>query len=76
METPENLGTRPNPPRKYDMKNPKDMKRWFREMEGYLKTEDFIHQGTDLDGRQFAMDGFRQLRVTMYKLYDLGSVEG
>ena len=35
-----------------------DTKRWFREMESYLKTEDFIHQGTDLEGRKFALDGF------------------
>lgn len=54
-------------PKKYDMNKEEDMKRWFREMEGYLKTEDFLNQGTDREGRVFAMDGFRQLRVLMYK---------
>ena len=54
-------------PKRYDMLKEEDMKRWFREMEGYLKTENFLDQGTDRDGRVFAMDGFRQLRVLMYK---------
>jgi hypothetical protein len=67
MMTEEELGKRPNPPRKYDMNNAEDVKRWFREMEGYLRTEDFLNQGTDRPGRVFAMDGFRQLRVIMYK---------
>ena len=51
------------------MKKEEDMKRWFREMEGYLKTENFLNQGTDREGRVYAMDGFRQLRVLMYKQY-------
>jgi len=56
-------------PKRYDMKKEEDMKRWFREMEGYLKTENFLNQGTDREGRVYAMDGFRQLRVLMYKQY-------
>jgi len=58
-------------PTKYDMTKPEEIKRWFKEMEGYLKTENFIKQGTDFDGRCFAMDGFRQLRVLMYKQIQL-----
>ena len=54
-------------PKRYDMTKEEDMKRWFREMEGYLKTEDFLNKGTDREGRVEAMDGFRQLRVLMYK---------
>ena len=67
MKTEEEIGKRPNPPRKYDMTNEDDIRRWFREMEGYLKTEGFLNQGTDRDGRVYAMDGFRQLRVIMFK---------
>lgn len=54
-------------PKKFDMGNPLDVKRWFLEMEGYLHACNFIHQGTDFEGRCFAMDGFRQLRVKMFK---------
>ncbi|MBD3248472.1 hypothetical protein GF336_00315 [Candidatus Woesearchaeota archaeon] len=59
-------------PKRYDMSEPEDIKRWFREMEGYLKCgsetkHDFLNQGTDFDGRCFAMDGFRQLRMIMFK---------
>lgn len=52
-------------PEKYNMTKEEDMKRWFREMEGYLKTEDFLNQGTDREGRVEAMDGFRQLRMAI-----------
>ena len=34
-------------------------------MEGYLKTEDFVHQGTDLSGRKYALDGFHVLKDTI-----------
>lgn len=54
-------------PKRYDMRDPEEIRRWFREMEGYLKTEDFIRQGTDREGRIFAMDGFRQLRMMIFK---------
>ena len=62
-------------PTKYDMKKEKDVRRWFREMEGYLKTEDFINRGTDREGRVFAMDGFRQLRVIMFKQLLLNGIQ-
>ena len=59
-------------PRKYDMEKIEDVRRWFTEMEGYLSCgretkNDFIHQGTDFEGRCFAIDGFRQLRMIIYK---------
>ena len=44
------------------MKNLEDTRRWFREMEGYFRTDNFTHQGTDVEGREFALDGFFQLR--------------
>jgi len=56
-------------PERYDMKKEADVRRWFREMEGYLKTEDFLNQGTDRQGRVEAMDGFRQLRVVCFKSF-------
>jgi len=49
-------------PQPYDMTNPDDVKRWFREMENYLKTSDFLHLGTDFEGRKYALEGFRDLR--------------
>ena len=52
-------------PKKYDMMSSKEIRRWFREMEGYLKTEDFVHQGTDAEGRKFALDGFQVLKDTI-----------
>jgi hypothetical protein len=62
-------------PKQYDIKNPCSMKRWFREMERYLKTSDFINTGTDRDGRCYAIDGFRQLRSMMYKEKGLSNYE-
>lgn len=48
-------------PSKYDMTKPDDIRRWFREMGGYLRN--FTEQGTDKEGRILALDGFRQLRM-------------
>jgi hypothetical protein len=48
-------------PRPYDMYKKEERLRWFREMYGYLKTEDFIHQGTDIEGRAFALVAFHKL---------------
>jgi len=47
-----------NPPRPYDMRRPEEVKRWFREMRGYLRTSRFLEYGTDFDGRRYAMKGF------------------
>lgn len=49
-------------PKKYDMEKLEDTKRWFREMEWYLETSNFVHQGTDFEGRKYALDGFYQLK--------------
>ena len=45
-------------PAPYDMSNPDDLERWFREMAGYLRVDKFLSQGTDTDGRRYALDGF------------------
>jgi len=49
-------------PEKYNMMQKPDRDRWFREMEGYFRTSNFRFQGTDIEGRQFALDGFEQLK--------------
>lgn len=49
-------------PEPYDMMCLDEIKRWFREMGGYLKTSDFLNDGTDKEGRKYAMDGFDMLR--------------
>jgi hypothetical protein len=49
-------------PEKYDMKKLDDTRRWFREMGGYLQTDNFLLQGTDKQGRKHAMEGFNQLK--------------
>jgi len=41
-------------PKKYDMKKEEDVRRWFKEMEGYLKLgsetkTDFIYQGPRIE---------------------------
>lgn len=57
------MGIEPEP---YDMTKKEDVERWFREMEGYFKTEcggyDFLHQGTDFEGRKYALKAFKQLK--------------
>jgi len=49
-------------PKKYDIHNFDEINRWFREMEGYLKTSDFVHQGTDLEGRKFGFEAFLEFK--------------
>lgn len=46
---------RENPPRAYDVNNPAELRRLFRECRGYLHTCHRQH-GTDWEGRKFAMD--------------------
>ena len=48
-------------PRVFDFSQPKELVRWFDEMEGYLITEKFTEQGTDEEGRAFAYDAFLSL---------------
>jgi len=57
-------------PTKYDMSKKADVKRWFVEMDGYLRcgeesNNDFIHHGTDFEGRKYALDGFKQFKKIM-----------
>jgi len=53
------------------MHNPADVDRWFREMDGYLRTSDFAKQGTDQTGREYALEGFASLREVL--VYDRAS---
>lgn len=48
-------------PKPYFMTNPEDLKRWFREMQGYLKTQNFGKEGTDREGRNYAWEALHQL---------------
>jgi hypothetical protein len=50
-------------PRAYDLADPAELKRLFRECRGYLHTCHHKH-GTDWDGRKFAMDALDQLLKT------------
>lgn len=59
-------------PEPYDMTKKEDVERWFREMDGYFRVTctdrldgqkyDFLHQGTDFEGRKFALEAFEQLK--------------
>lgn len=48
-------------PRAYDIDNPNDLARLFRECAGYLNTCKNSHHGTDFQGRQFAMTALSEL---------------
>lgn len=48
-------------PRKFNMGSMEEKKRWFREMKGYLKTQNFLKEGTDRKGREFAYKGLLDL---------------
>ena len=51
-------------PQRYDMKNPVDRERWYREMKGYLSLageDNFLIQGTDRTGRRFAWEAFIEI---------------
>ena len=48
-------------PRAYDIDNPNDVARLFRECAGYLRTCKRHHHGTDFEGRIFAIDALSQL---------------
>lgn len=52
-------------PKPFNMHNPADVDRWFREMDGYLRTSDFAKQGTDQTGREYALEGFASLREVL-----------
>jgi len=61
-------------PKKYDMSKMSDIKRWFKEMEGYLKEANggkgFVTDGTDIEGRKLALEGFFQLKEILINLGD------
>ena len=48
-----------NKPRPYDLSRPEEIARLFREVHGYLQTS--LHNGTDLDGRRYALDAMAVL---------------
>jgi len=52
-------------PKPFNMHNPADVDRWFREMGGYLRASGFANQGTDRDGRKYALEGFASLREVL-----------
>jgi len=49
-----------NLPRPYDINDPHEMFRLYRELYGYMKVS--LHDGTDLTGRRHALDALRDLR--------------
>lgn len=57
-----------NPPKPYNMKSQNDLRRWFREMKGYLRVSHFLDDGTDMPGRKFAMEGFDTLEKILVKI--------
>lgn len=49
----------------YDMTNPADRSRWYREMIGYLSLsgeDNFLVQGTDRSGRKYAFEAFQSIK--------------
>lgn len=48
-------------PLPYDLQNPKEMERLFREVRGYLRTDIQAGYGTDTKGRQYAIDALDDL---------------
>ncbi len=52
-------------PKPFDMTKKEDLERWFREMNGYLRTMDFLKEGTDRTGRRYAYEAFLQLEGQM-----------
>jgi len=49
---------RPTP---YDLREPSELTRLLRELEGYLRTCKHEHHGTDAEGREFALLAVRQI---------------
>jgi hypothetical protein len=50
-------------PSSYDLADPKELDRLFREAEGYIATCERRHHGTDRDGRLFARAALADLRT-------------
>jgi hypothetical protein len=51
-----------NRPRVYDLADPAELQRLYRECQGYLRTCHHKH-GTDWEGRKFAVDALESLIV-------------
>ena len=54
-----------NPPRPYELGDPKELNRLYRECRGYLHTCHKKH-GTDWEGRKFAMDALDTLALKSF----------
>lgn len=50
-----------NKPRAYDINDPAEIARLYRECSGYLKTCRRHHHGTDYEGRRFAIEALDRL---------------
>jgi len=48
-------------PRKYNLKDPDEIRRLHAEVLGYLKTDQTGNWGTDFEGRGFAIEALREL---------------
>jgi hypothetical protein len=50
-----------NPPRTYDLTDPAEQQRLFRELRGYMSTCLKQHHGTDAEGRLFAANALKEI---------------
>lgn len=57
-------------PQPYDFTKRRELNRWFNEMKGYLRTDDFLNQGTDREGRKFALEGLNKIEELLKICYD------
>ena len=48
-------------PTPYDLREPSELTRLMREIEGYLRTCKLEHHGTDVEGREHALLAIRQI---------------
>ena len=53
-----NVKTRPEA---YDLGDPREVLRLYRECAGYLRTCGHHHHGTDFDGRRFAIEALDEM---------------
>lgn len=57
-----------NKPRAYDLSDPAEVRRLLGETIGYMRVS--LRHGTDTEGREFALDGLKELyRITTGKDY-------
>jgi len=50
-------------PRRYNLDDPAEIQRLYHEVEGYLRTCERSHHGTDFQGRAFAQEALRALAL-------------